>query len=247
MSLVLLRIAGPLQSWAGYRHQVNMTSSVPTAALPRKSGITGLVGASLGPSDRGFGSARDLPALGSRFRLHVRVEARNPVAEDFQVLAPLPARAALRADVLGRLGTASTKEFRNNRRADGNFPTTVSRRDYLAHSEFIVALEAEEETARAWFEALSAPVFMPYFGRRSCAPTFPFALGVHPGTVDEVFSALPHVDKYGASGGKPELAGYQISGDYDSHHELAHPHPYSPLTTAQRADQLSWVKEHLSR
>lgn len=247
MSLLLLRLAGSLQSWSGYRHQVNMTSSVPTQGVPRKSAINGLIGTALGPVDHGFGSARDLEAIGDRYRLHVRVEARNATTEDFQVLGPLPPRATTRAEVMGRLGTASTKAF-PAKRGDGNFPTTVSRKDFLSHTEFVVGLQTDQETAEAWFAAFRDPVFMPYLGRKSCAPSFPFLLGVHPGEPDQVFATLGHVDKYGAADrdGTVRLTGYEISGDYNRHVADLHPLAYSPPTST-RESQLTWVKEHCSR
>lgn len=246
MSQIVLRLAGSLQSWAGYRHQVNMTSSVPTAAMPRKSGVSGLLGAALGPQDNGFGSARDLHDLAERFSMHVRIETRNPVAEDFQVLGPLGPQQARRADVMGRLGTASTKEFRNERRSDGNFATTVSRRDFLSHSEFLVALEGPDDHLDAWWQALRRPVFMPYLGRRSCAPSFPFTLGIHRGPLEELFGSLPHVSRLRSRHDVlPALAGFTVTGGYDLHHENPHSRPYHP-PSGSRSEQLIWVKENLS-
>jgi CRISPR-associated protein Cas5/CasD subtype I-E len=219
-----------------------MASVVPTEAMPRKSALNGLIGAALGPVDRGHGSARDLEAIGERYTLHVRVERRNAATEDFQVLAALPHAASVVAERSHRVATASVERFPANRDR-GNFPTTVSRRDFLAHSEFVVAIESDYDTATAWLTALRNPVFMPYFGRRSCAPTFPFVLGMHRGSVEEVFSRLPHVDLYRQG---TNLLGYAVHGDYDRHQAVKHPTPYSPAFVGAREDQLAWVKENLS-
>lgn len=244
MTLLVLRLAGSLQSWSGYRHQLNINAAVPTESLPRKSAISGLIGAALGPKDRGHGSARDLEAVATRYRLHIRVEARNPTTEDFQVLGSLPPRATPSAERHHRLTTASAQAF-PSKRGQGNFETTVSRKDYLAHSEFTSAIETDEETARAWLDALREPVFMPYLGRKSCAPAFPFILGLSEGTVANLFSTLPHVEKHPTgSGSAKSLVGYEVTGDYDLHRTLPHPSPYAP-PTLDRQSQLAWAKEQL--
>lgn len=241
MSNVALRLAGPLQSWSGYRHLLDLRSSVPTEAVPRKSAINGLIGAALGPVDGGFGSARDLDAIGARYSLHVRVEARNTPIEDFQTVGPLHSRDTARAERMLKIGSASVKAF-PSKRSGGNFETAVSRRDYLSHTEFIVALDTDEATAVAWLRALREPVFMPYLGRKSCAPTFPFILGVFDGAAEELFAVLPHVEKYRADAA---LQGYAVTGDYNLHVATPHARTYSPPVSEQRSDQLDWTKEKL--
>ncbi len=243
MTLLVLRLAAPLQSWSGYRHQLNIQSSVPTEAIPRKSAVSGVIGAALGPDDNGFGSARDLAALGDRYSLSVRVEARNPPTEDFQVLGPLSPEDTDVAERIGRIGSASTARF-PSKRGGGNFPTTVSRKDYLSHSEFIAALDTDDATARAWLSALRAPVFMTYLGRKSCAPTFPFVLGVTDASRAEIFAELPHVRRHNERTTSAQLTGYDITGGYGVHHANAHPAPYTPQNVEQRREQLLWVREH---
>lgn len=240
MTLLVLRLAAPLQSWSGYRHAVNMKFVSPTEALPRKSGVAGLIGAALGPRDVGFGSARDLAAVEERHTLHVRVDVRNASTEDFQVLGPLPTMAHNTAERSHRLSTASTEQLPSSRAA-GNFPTTVTRRDFLPHSEFIAAVETDRATAEAWLEALRNPVFMPYLGRRSCAPTFPFILGTYDGSASELFERLPWADRHGRGGA---LAGYEVQGSYDLHHAIEHAAPYTP-PSMPRGGQLAWAKENL--
>ncbi|MFC6154796.1 type I-E CRISPR-associated protein Cas5/CasD [Nocardioides yefusunii] len=240
MSTLVLRLAAPLQAWSGYRHAVNMRFVAPTEALPRKSGVNGLLGAALGPHDQGYGCARDLDSIGERYRLQVRVDARNPAAEDFQVLSSLTGPAHRGADRSHRVGSASTSAFPANRDR-GNFPTTVARRDFLAHSEFIAALETDASTAEAWISALRDPVFMPYLGRRSCAPTFPFVLGIHDGSLEDLFAHLPHVDR---NREEAPLLAYTVRGSYDLHHADEHPRPYTP-DRVDRTAQLTWVKENL--
>lgn len=240
MTAIVLRLGAPLQSWSGYRHAVNMKFVAPTEALPRKSAVNGIVGAALGPVDRGLGSARALDDLGERYTLHVRVDARNAPTEDFQVLAALPPRAHAGADRHHRVAHATTSSFPANR-GGGSFPTTVGRRDFLAHSDFVAVLETDEATAQGWIAALRRPVFMPYLGRRSCAPTFPFVLGLLEGSVSDLFEHLPWVDRYRVGS---SLRGFEVAGHYDSHRASEHPLAYSP-PTGPRAAQLAWAKENL--
>ena len=247
MTALLLRLGAPLQSWSGYRLQVNIGSVSPTEALPRKSAVSGLLGAALGPHDIGFGSARDLIDLSHRFDLHVRVDRRNPPAEDFQVLSPLPATATAVAERSQRISQAGSVRF-PAKRGLGNFPTTVGRRDFLAHSEFILALVSDADSVAAWATALAQPVFMTYLGRRSCAPTFPFRLGTYGGEVSAAFSELPNATHVSRSPATRQVAfaGYHVDGDYDLH--VATPHPeqvYTPPLT-DRAGQLEWAKENLT-
>lgn len=240
MTSIVLRVAAPLQSWSGYRHLAKMDSVVATEALPRKSAINGLIGAALGPVDNGYGSARDLDMIGSRYTLHVRVESRNAATEDFQVIGPLRPADYATANRAMNLAEGTAENF-PTKRGDGNFPTEVSRRDFLAHSEFMLALETSQDIAAAWLSALRQPVFMPYFGRRSCAPTFPFILGIHDGDISGLFSAMPHVDKYHQPG---PLTAYEVLGDYNQHLTNEHPDAYHPPSQS-RSEQLDWAKENL--
>lgn len=245
MTTVVLRLAGPLQSWSGYRLALNKDSVSPTEALPRKSAVNGLIGAALG--------TRDLEAIGTRYGLHVRVEKTNPATEDYQTLGPLPGfvpravrgRATDFADRSERLATAGRVKEVKSKRDGGNVVkgsyTSISRKDYLAHSEFMVALETrDDETARRWLAALREPVFMPYLGRKSCPPSFPFILGLWRGDVAHLWRSLPHVgDAIGV------LRAYLVAGDYDAHSPSDPSIIEAPVVT-DRADQLAWAKEHLA-
>lgn len=249
MSVLVLRLAGPLQSWGGYRHGVNKEAATPTAAMPRKSGINGLIGAALG--------SRDLDDIGTRYRLHVRLDATNPVAEDFQTIGPLPGfrttkepgAATAAADRSLLVATAGTSKQMARQRDGGNFPTAITRKSYLAHSEFLVAVEVEHDAlAREWMAALRDPTFMTYLGRKNCAPSFPFILGVWGDTVADLYAHLPCVaaDYDPDAGPGSGLRGYTVDGDYDNHVERAHPTLYRPAA-ATRKDYLTWASTRLAR
>ncbi len=246
MTALVLRLAGPLQSWSGYRLLVSKETAIPTSAVPRKSAVSGLIGAAIG--------SRDLAAIGARYELFVRVEATNPTVEDYQTLNALPGfrgpadpgRATMIADRAEKIRTADARRRLEPKRDGGNVVggsyTSISRKDYLSHSEFIVALDTDDETVKAWLTAIQEPVFMTYLGRKACPPTFPFVLGLWAGRPLDLFAQLPRRDRYGD--GAPTRV-YQVTGDYELHHAAPLPMATPPTTT--REEQLRWLSQHLSR
>ena len=96
-----------------------------------------------------------------------------------------------------------------------------------------------------WMNALRNPVFMPYLGRRSCAPSFPFLLGIHEGSVSDLFWSLPWVDRYNTNPDQATFLAYEVVGDYDLHRAIDHETAYTPPMTRFRSQQLAWAKEHL--
>lgn len=234
MTTLLLRLGGTSQTWAGYRLIANK-NAVPTAPLPRKSGVAGLLGAATG--------RRELAALVREFDLHVRVDWTNPAVTDIQTLNPLPVGVRDHADRSNRMRTANmAAKIRHERRGEGNFPTVLMNRQFLPHSEFIVALTSTQ--AGDWMAALREPKFMTYLGRRADAPTFPFVLGV---TDDEAVHALSHMPIAGQGRDTPVTArAYHVTGTYHVHEHAQTPLHASP-PVATREDQLAWATQHLHR
>ncbi len=139
-----LRLEGPLQSW-GLRPQGD---TIPTADVPTRSGVVGLLGAALGVQ-RGDGAALDV--IRASFRLVVRVDRAGHRAEDFHTVACFPAPEGAR--VKDRL---------------------ITRRWYLHDASFVALLVEEREgTLGALLEAIRDPFWAPYLGRRSCVPSEP--------------------------------------------------------------------------
>lgn len=248
MSVVVLRLASPLQSWSGYRLALNKDSASPSQPVPRKSAVNGIIGAALG--------SRELDVIGEKYDLHIRVERTNPVAEDFQVIGPLPGyvapgsrgRATELAERHEKIATATATAKFPKVRNGGNFLTAISRKDYLSHSEFLVALDTRgrADLADQWLAALREPVFMPYLGRKSCPPSFPYVLGRWNGSVDDLWALTPHVRSHEQrrdADGNVSLRAYLIGGDYDSHSDVKT--VVSAPVVADRAEQLEWAKEHL--
>lgn len=70
----------------------------------------------------------------------------------------------------------------------GDKTTYLTERYYLCDAVFLVGLESEDrEFLQTLEQALRAPVFPLFLGRRSCPPTLPIALGIREGSlVDEL-------------------------------------------------------------
>jgi CRISPR system Cascade subunit CasD len=150
MSTLLLRLAGPLQSW-GYRSRF---SDRDTGLEPTKSGVVGLLCCALGR--RRSESPADLAAL----RMHVRVDRQGSLLKDFH--------------------TAGGGVFRGSRDyfaptssgARGKNPV-VTERHYLQDSSFLVALEGDGGLLKVLAGALQDPHWPLALGRRSCPPSEP--------------------------------------------------------------------------
>jgi len=240
MPSIVLRLAAPVQVWAGYRYRFSETLTYP---VPTKSGVAGLIGACLGE--------RDPSLLLNQFLLRVRVDRSNPSEADLQVATgPKP------VEVTGWKRTSLIDHpkagwLRGTPDVTGNKMAAMANRHHLPFAEFIVALEVEDHFVEPWLAAFRRPVFMPYLGRRSNALTFPFLLGTHTGQ-DDVLAALPHVPrdvvhpKQGATE-KPtaRLLMYTVTGSYSEHAVSPARILTPPITT--RSGQLEWATKELTR
>ena len=145
MHVLLLRLAGPMQSW-GVQSRFTVRE---TGKEPSKSGVIGLLCASLGRS-RG----EDISDLSS-LRMGVRVDQEGTVAKDFHTASNI-----LKADT-----TKGIKE------------TEVSTRYYLEDAKFLVGLEGEDLTLlKDLANALKQPRWPQYLGRKSFVPGEPIWL-----------------------------------------------------------------------
>lgn len=162
--VLLLRLEGPLQSWGlAARWDVRDTSYEPT-----KSGVIGLLGASLGLAR---GDAR-LETLDQKLRFGVRVEHPGRKITDYQTITDyLPTAGG--AYKMSGSKTASTLEAA---RKNGAPATVISPRDYLEDAAFLVALEARsggEDELEAAAHAVQHPRWPLFLGRRACPPSRP--------------------------------------------------------------------------
>ena len=160
MSVLLLRLAGPIQSWGGAsRHMTRYTLSMPT-----KSGIVGLLAAALGR--RRGDELSDLAAL----RFGVRADQAGRPLIDYHTVSA--ASHAPGVPARQRMPTASGGSLKP---ADS---TKVTRRYYIADAVFVAALEAQPDVAETLADALRRPRYPLYLGRRSCPPAKPVLIGI---------------------------------------------------------------------
>lgn len=140
----ILRLQGVLQAWGGH----TLEDFRPSALFPTRSGVAGLLGACLGIGREERGK---LTALSEGFAYCARLDkSERPLVRiaDFHTV-----RDARKVD-----GSASKNPV-------------VSRREYLCDAKFTLALTLKSSfpySPDRLIEALRAPVYTPFLGRRSC-------------------------------------------------------------------------------
>lgn len=151
MSGLVLRLAGPLQSWGEH----SVFTQRDTLRFPTRSGLIGLLacaeGVKRGQSLAGY----------DRLRFTVRIDRPGVRMVDFHTIGGGLPRGVPRPD-----GTHRSRET----------ATVVTRRQYLADAAFTVAVEGPDDRLAQLAEALLRPRWQPYLGRRSCPPDQPLLL-----------------------------------------------------------------------
>lgn len=159
MSVVALRLAGPLQAWgSGSRFVRRATEMSPT-----KSGIIGLIAAAKGL--RRTDPLEDLLDL----RFGVRIDQPGQLMRDFQT-AQRPERK--------RDGSVEWKSL------------PLSHRYYVSDAVFLALLEGDRAQLDVVNQAVRAPEFPLYLGRRACPPAGPVALGLFDYDLDAAFEKV---------------------------------------------------------
>jgi CRISPR system Cascade subunit CasD len=210
---LVLRFAAPQQSWGSTE-----LADRNTEPLPTRSGVIGLLAAALG-AERGA-----WPAWLWATDLWARVDRKGDLSTDFHTVglpseAAQAARSRHRQAVGGRGAADYIIPLGNGGKWTVGGGTMVTNRQYLADAEFLVALtHQDEELVDALDRATRNPVFMTYLGRKSFAPSFPFHLGVRPGTPHEVLTSLPT-----RSTGEAGLSLHHLLGDQNYATETVHP------------------------
>lgn len=168
MSTLILRLAGPMQSW-GLQSQF---ADRDTAREPTKSGVLGLVSAALGkpreerPGD-GFPTLADLAAL----RMGVRVDREGQPRYDYQTAQ----------DVL--IASATPSQIEKGSKLKDTEPST---RHYLADAWFTVGLEGDRTLLERIDTALATPHWPLALGRKAFQPGLPVRV-VLPGERSALF------------------------------------------------------------
>lgn len=153
MSGLILRLAGPLQSWGEH----SVFADRDTAGFPTRSGLIGLFAAALG-LPRGEPLIRFEP-----LRITIRVDTPGVLLTDFHTVG-------------GNLPPARTVPTAEGKRRPGDTGTIVTRRHYLSDAVFTVAVTSPDDQTTAIATALERPRWQPFLGRRSCPPDEPFLL-----------------------------------------------------------------------
>jgi CRISPR system Cascade subunit CasD len=163
MSGLLLQLAGPMQSWGEH----SAFGDRDTHTHPTRSGLIGLLAAALGlPRDADL---TDLRALS----FTIRIDRPGRRIIDFHTIG-------------GGLPPKKTVPTAEGKRRGPDAATMVTRRHYLADAVFTIAVEGPTATIDACAQALRAPQWAPYLGRRSCPPSRPILLAVVADPVDRL-------------------------------------------------------------
>lgn len=191
---LLLRLAGPLQSWGEHSH----FNDRDTARFPTRSGITGLLAAAMG--------RRRGEPIDDLTRLSVTVRADRPgvLLRDLHTVG-------------GGLPASQTVTTAEGKKRRGDTGTLLSHRAYLADAVFTVALTStpaardprDAALLTECAEALRHPHWPPYLGRRSCPPEGPVLLGES----DDALRHLVHLPLAAEAPGRSDLIGVEFFSD----------------------------------
>lgn len=170
---LVLRLAGPLQSWG----QTSQFTRRDTSLRPTKSGVLGLLAAADGR--RRSDPIEDLLDL----RLGVRIDQPGSVLRDYHTVSD-PAGLHT-AEVLA---TGAQKRKRDT--------TAVTDRYYLADAVFTTVVSGGQELVDHLGRVVRRPAFPLALGRRSCVPTQPLVVDPDhgtrwPGSIEAVLSTVP--------------------------------------------------------
>jgi CRISPR system Cascade subunit CasD len=171
MSVLLMRLAGPMQSW-GTRSRF---SNRDTGLEPSKSGVVGMLCAALGwPRESEHfevaGSPYKLEAFSHKLHMAVRVDREGRLMKDYHTAQNFTEDHFRRA-TKGKQGTIATG---------------LSERFYLADADFLVGLEGDRAFLERLDAALCLPVWTLFLGRKSFVPSRPVSEGVTDGELMEV-------------------------------------------------------------
>jgi len=152
MSVLLIRLAGPMQAW-GTQSRFSVRD---TGLEPSKSGVVGLLCAAMGkPRDETL--RPDLPPLAdlASLRMAVRVDRPGILSRDYHT-----------AMNVAKAGSQPGKKPQLKE-------CELSWRYYLSDADFLVALEGPGDLLRILHDSLANPVWPLYLGRKSFVPSLP--------------------------------------------------------------------------
>jgi len=167
--VLLLRLAGPLQSW-GDQSRFNRRETRPE---PTKSGVIGLLAAAAGRSREE--PLRDLLGL----NLGIRVDQEGTLLRDYHTVSDYRGQPLPQSGVSAKGVQKPTSPAKY---------THVTQRFYLQDAVFVAAVDGPASLLASLAEALTHPAFPLALGRRSCVPTQPIFLGLREGSMLDVLA-----------------------------------------------------------
>lgn len=220
MSVLLMRLAGAMQSW-GTQSRFSIRD---TGREPSKSGVIGLLCAALGkPRDETIDDGFPALEILANLKMGVRVNCEGVPSVDYQT-----------AGGDHRQGHEYGVVKASGARGD----TVTSNRHYLADADFLVGLESDDAQL---LKRLDAAILQPYWqiflGRKSFVPCLPVAEGVH----DENLEALlkmyvsPHAARF------DETKSLRVVIEAEAAAEMR---TDVPLSFAERKFGVRYVKTH---
>lgn len=251
---LLLRLAGPAQSWAG----VNLfPASLVTSDVPTRSGLLGLLACCLG-----IYRGESWPTWLDDTRMWARIDKVGGIETDYQVVAPspdghmtyvdrqyyldrvdrLPGAGANTPSGRAARGTSLRGATNDGTPVPGAY--TIMRKRFLADAEYIVAIEHDTNLDDI-IAAVTSPMFCHFLGRKQYPTTFPFVLGTSTDSALEVLGLMPVDDPKGkASRVAREV--YTIIGDRN-HPLSTKDNPAADLVATTTEEVRAWQKTRLSR
>ncbi|MFC6880176.1 MULTISPECIES: type I-E CRISPR-associated protein Cas5/CasD [Actinomadura] len=170
--VLMLRLAGPLQSWGG-QSRFNRRETRPE---PTKSGVLGLLAAAQGRS------REDPPGDLLDLALGVRVDQAGTLLRDYHTVSDYRGRPLPQAAVNAKGVQKPTSPAKH---------THVTQRYYLQDAVFVVGISGPADLVDALTAALRRPAYPLALGRRSCPPTQPIILGTRDEALNDALSEQP--------------------------------------------------------
>lgn len=167
MAVLLLRLAGPMQSWGTQSRFTHRDTDLE----PSKSGVIGLLCAAMGKPRDDVTAIKELAGL----MMGVRVDRQGTLKRDYHTAG----------------GTHLKDDQYGVAIANGGSPRTVtSDRFYLADACFLVALKGELSLLEKSQKALANPFWQLFLGRKAFVPGLPVYLanGLLPDCADLLFA-----------------------------------------------------------
>ena len=192
-SVLLLWLEGPMQSW-GTRSRWDPRD---TSLEPTKSGIIGLIGCAMG-RERGH---PELERLDGDLIFGVRIDRPGVVSTDFHTVTGYHRTAAGEFKHSGGTAKSLAKAMEHGE------STIVSPRDYLHDAVFLVVLQASRERVQLIRDALAAPRWPLFLGRKGCPPARPL-LDRSPNEFSDLKAALEQRARHLRSAQQGKLAAY---------------------------------------